>query len=131
MSESVRLLLSVAATEDMEVASLDVKTAFLYGILPLVQFIYMRRPAGLTDADMPLVIQLRKCIYGLPHAPATFREHSDRNIRSFGFTPTVSDPRLYVRLLADGTKAYIAVHVDDFGIAASTPELKAETMAAS
>ena len=69
-------------------------------------------------------------MYGLPHAPATFREHSDRNIRSFGFTPTVSDPRLYVRLLADGTKTYIAVHVDDFGIAASTPELKAETVAA-
>ena len=130
MSESVRLLLSVAATEDMEVASLDVKTAFLYGIIPLVQFIYMRRPAGLTDVDMPAVIRLRKCIYGLPHAPATFREHSDRNLRSFGFTPTVSDPRLYVRLLADGTKAYVAVHVDDFGIAASTPELKAETMAA-
>ena len=32
--------------------------------------------------------------------------------------------------MADGTKAYVAVHVDDFGIAASTPELKAETMAA-
>ena len=29
MSETVRLLLSVAATEDMKVASLDVKTAFL------------------------------------------------------------------------------------------------------
>ena len=71
MSESVRLLLSVAATEDMEVASLDVKTAFLYGLIPLAQFIYMRRPAGLTDVDMPAVIRLRKCIYGLPHALAT------------------------------------------------------------
>ena len=90
----------------------------------------MRRPAGLTDADMPAIIRLQKCIYGLPHAPATFRQHSDATLRSFGFTPTVSDPRLYVRLLADGTKVYVAVHVDDFGIAASTPELKEETMAA-
>ena len=31
MSETVRLMLSVAATEDMEIQSLDVKTAFLYG----------------------------------------------------------------------------------------------------
>ena len=124
MSESVRLLLSVAAAEDMEVASLDVKTAFLYGLIPLTQFIYMRRPAGLTDSDMPAVIRLRKCIYGLPHAPATFRNHSDATLRGFGFIPTVSDPRLYVRMLADGTKAYVAVHVDDFGIAASTPALK-------
>ena len=130
MSESVRLLLAIAASEDMEVASLDVKTAFLYGLIPLFQFIYMRRPAGLTDADMPAVIRLRKCIYGLPHAPATFRAHSDAALRSFGFRPTVSDPRLYVRILEGGRKAYVAVHVDDFGIAASDTELKEETMAA-
>ena len=59
MSESVRLLLSVAAAEDMEVASLDVKTAFLYGLIPITQFIYMRRPAGLTDVDIPAVICLQ------------------------------------------------------------------------
>ena len=119
MSETVRLMLSVATAEDMEVASLDVKTAFLYGLIPITQFIYMRRPAGLTDADMPAIIRLQKCIYGLPHAPATFRQHNDATLRSFGFTPTVNDPRLYVRLLADGTKAFVAVHVDDFVMAAS------------
>ena len=79
---------------------------------------------------MPAVIRLQKCIYGLPHVPATFRAHSDASLRSFGFTPTVSDPRLYVRLLEDGTKAYIAVHVDDFGIAASNIALKEEAIAA-
>ena len=79
----------------------------------------MRRPAGLTDVNMPAVIRLQKCIYGLSHAPATFRAHSDASLRSFSFTPTASDPRLYVRLLEDGIKAYIAVHVDDFGIAVS------------
>ena len=129
MSETVRLMLSVAATEDMEIGCLDVKTAFLYGDVPEDQYIYMRRPAGLTDADMPAVVRLRKCLYGLPHAPATFRRHSDDTLRSLGFKPTVSDPRLYVRLLTDGTKAYVAVHVDDFGIAASTVALKEEVMA--
>ena len=94
MSESVRLLLSVAAAEDMELSSLDVKTAFFYGLIPLTQFIYMRHSAGLTDSDMPAVIRLHKCIYGLPHAPAMFRKHSDTSLRSFGFTPTVSGPRL-------------------------------------
>ena len=79
---------------------------------------------------MPAVVRLRKCLYGLPHAPATFRRHSDDTLRSLGFTPTVSDPRLYVRLLTDGTKAYVAVHVDDFGIAASTVALKEEVMTA-
>ena len=130
MSETVRLMLSVAATEDMEIQSLDVKTAFLYGEVPEDQYIYMRFPAGLTDADMPAVIRLRKCLYGLPHAPATFRKHSDAALRSLGFTPTSSDPRLYVRLHSDGSKAYIAVHVDDFGIAASNKTLMAEIVKA-
>ena len=38
MSESVRLLLAVAAAEDLELQSADVSSAFLY--------IYMKRPAG-------------------------------------------------------------------------------------
>ena len=68
---------------------------------------------------MPAIVQLQECLYGLPHAPATFRNHSDAALRSLGFTHTVFDPRLYVRLHADGTKVSIAAHVDDFGIAAS------------
>ena len=107
MSETVRLMLSVAAVEDMEIGCLDVKTAFLYGVIPITQHIYMRRPAGLTDTDMPAVIRLQKCIYGLPHAPATFRNHSDTTLRSLGLTPTVSDPRLYVRLLATAGRSML------------------------
>ena len=69
-------------------------------------------------------------LIGLPHAPVTFRAHSDEVLRSRGYTPTVSDPRIYVRLNDDGTKVYVAVHVDDFGIAASNTALKLEAMAA-
>ena len=78
---------------------------------------------------MPAEIRLRKCLYGLPHAPSTFRKHSDAVLRSLDFTPTVSDPRLYVKLNGDGTKVYIAVHVDDFGIAASNKSLMKEAIA--
>ena len=45
MSETVRLMLSIAACEDMELGCLDVKTAFLYGNVPPDQYIYMRRSA--------------------------------------------------------------------------------------
>ena len=79
----------------------------------------MRRPAGLTDKDMPPIIRLRKSLYGLPMASAKFREHSDNTLKNMGFKPTISDPRIYVKFYDDNTKAYISVHVDDFGIAAS------------
>ena len=58
-----------------------------------------------------------------------FHKRSYTTLCSFGFTPTISDPRLYVRLLKDGTKVYVAVHVGDFGIAARTTAMKEETMA--
>ena len=88
MSETERLMLSVAATEGMEIQILYVKTVFLYGEVPEAQYIYMRRPAGLADADKPSVIRLRKCLYGLPHAPATFCKHSDAALRSLALSPT-------------------------------------------
>ena len=99
MSESVRLLLAVAAAEDLELESADVNSAFLYGEIPGHQWIYMRRPSGLTDADMPPIVRLLKSIYGLPMASAKFREHSDTTLKNMGFIPTVSDPRIYVKFL--------------------------------
>ena len=62
MSETVRILFSVSATEEMEVASLDMKTAFLYCLIPMTQFIHTHRPAGLADTDMPAIICLQKLL---------------------------------------------------------------------
>ena len=122
-SESVRLLLSIAAELDLELLSVDVRTAFLYPSIPKDEPIYMRRPNGLTDTDMPPVVRLNKCIYGLPMASAKFREHSDKTLRSLGFSPLASDTCVYQQRYPSGDVAYILVHVDDFGIAASTPAL--------
>ena len=89
----------------------------------------MRRPAGLTYAYMPAVIRLRKCLYGLPRSPATFQKHIDAALRSLGYTSTVSDPRQYVKINIDGTTVYIAVHVVDFGVAASNKSLMKQVLA--
>ena len=114
MSESVRLMFAIIAEDDLEMLSLDVKTAFLYAPVPTGQTILMRRPTGLSDTDMPEYVSLNKCLYGLPMAPAQFRAHSDSTLRSHGFLPLVSDPRIYIKLLPTGDKLYVLVHVDDF-----------------
>ena len=88
----------------------------MYGNVPEDQYIYIRRPAVLTNADMPATKRLRKCPYVLPHAPVTFRTHSDAALQSLRFAPTTSDPLLYVKLNVNGTKVYIVVHVDNLGI---------------
>jgi len=106
----------------MILESVDVKTAFLYPELKPDEIIYMRRPAGLTDADMPEVVQLTHCIYGLPSASAYFREHSDKTLKSIGFKPTISDPQVYT-MSDNGDFIIVSTHVDDFGFASTSQAL--------
>ena len=76
----------------------------------------MRRPAGLSDADMPEVVQLTHCVYGLATASAYFRDHSDVTLKSIGFKPTISDPQVYI-LRENRELLIVSTHVDDFGFA--------------
>ena len=127
-SETVRLLFSILAETDYEFQSADVRTAFLYGEVPANQDIYMSRPTGLTDAHMPSVVRLRKCLYGLPMASAMFKEHCNKVLIDMGFRATISDPGLYLKQLDSGQYVYIFVHVDDFGIISPTTAIGTEIM---
>jgi hypothetical protein len=122
-SESVRMMLAIAAEQDFELSCVDVRTAFLYSEIPDDEFIYIRRPRGIQDDIMPPIVRLRKYLYGLPMASAKFRTHSHKSLLSLGFTALSSDTCMYVRNYTDGGKVLIAVHVDDFGIAASSASL--------
>jgi hypothetical protein len=121
-SESVRILLSIAAEKDLELESWDVKTAFLYPPLAPNENIYMRRPKGLTDDDMPAIVKLNKCIYGLPQASAYFRKHIDASLIQIGMTPTISDPCVYTMTIGTA-KIYISTHVDDLGVAGTSLDI--------
>ena len=127
-SETVRLLFSILAETDYEFQSADVRTAFLYGEVPANQDIYMSRPTGLTDKDMPSIVRLRKCLYGLPMASAMFKEHCNKVLLDMGFRATISDPGLYLKQLDSGQYVYIFVHVDDFGIISPTTAIGTEIM---
>jgi hypothetical protein len=64
----LRLLLSIAALLDYEVHQMDVKTAFLHGVLE--EDIYMEQPEGFVTPRSPRhVCKLLKSLYGLKLAP--------------------------------------------------------------
>jgi hypothetical protein len=128
MTDSIKLVLAIIAAKDLEFIVADVHTAFLHGELPADQDIGMYRPSGLDDSHMPPVVQLKKCLYGLPMAPAKFREHNDGVLRGMGFTALVSDPRVYYKQFPDGDEAIIMVHVDDMGIACSNLTIQSEVL---
>ena len=65
---SIRVVLGMAATMDLEVERPDVKTTFLHG--DLEEEIYMEQPKGFAVAGKEhLVCKLNKSLYGLKQAP--------------------------------------------------------------
>ena len=117
--ESLRLLLSIAATLDWDVKQLDVKTAFLHSELD--EEIYMEQPeGGIAVGYEDHICKLRKGIYGLKQAGRQWNKMLDKTMLKHGFKRIPADHCLYMRITSRG-KSIIVVHTDDMAAAASTP----------
>ena len=65
--ETVRLILAMAALENWTISGLDVRKAYLYGILD--EEIYMEQPEGFHVPNLEHhVIRLKKAFYSLKQA---------------------------------------------------------------
>ena len=65
---SIQVVLNIAASLNLEVEQLDVKTAFLHGNLE--EEIYMWQSEGFKEIGKEnLVCRLKKSLYGLKQAP--------------------------------------------------------------
>ena len=65
---SIRVALGLAASMNLEIEQLDVKTAFLHG--DLKEEIYMEQPKGFeVKSKENFVCKLKKSLYGLKQAP--------------------------------------------------------------
>ena len=111
-ADSIRLLLSIAAEHDLDLVSHDIKTAFLYSDLKPEENIFLRRPTGVSDNIMPYIVQLKKCLYGLPQASKYFDEHLSSRLLAMGFQRCISDAEMFV-LSRAGEKVILSKHVDD------------------
>ena len=67
MVKSVRIILAIAAFYDYEIWQMDIKTAFLNGLLK--EEVYMMQPEGFVDPKgANKVCKLQRSIYGLVQA---------------------------------------------------------------
>ena len=81
---SIRVVLGMAASMNLEVEQLDVKTAFLHG--DLEEEIYMEQPEGFVDKGIEkFVCKLKKSLYGLKQAPRQWYKKFDSFMMNNGF----------------------------------------------
>nr|GEX66930.1 retrovirus-related Pol polyprotein from transposon TNT 1-94 [Tanacetum cinerariifolium] len=74
--EAIRIFLAYVAHKSFIVFQMDVKTAFLHGLLK--EDVYVCQPEGFIDADHPShLYKLKKALYGLKQAPRAWRFDDD------------------------------------------------------
>lgn len=116
--EVLRLLLTIAALLNFEVHQMDVKTAFLHGVLDVE--IYMEQPEGfVVPGQEQLVCKLLKSLYGLKQAPRVWYQTLCTFLETLNFHRIIKDRCVFIGII-DGLTCYIAVYVDDLLIIAPT-----------
>ena len=111
--ESFRCLLHIAACLDWDIQHVDIKTAFLHGVLPSSETVFMEQPPGFEEPGKEdWVWRLVKSIYGMRQASRIWNKTFHKSITALGFQRLVSEWCVYRRHSATGITMF-AVHVDD------------------
>nr|GEW61935.1 putative ribonuclease H-like domain-containing protein [Tanacetum cinerariifolium] len=83
--EAVWIFIAYAAHKSFIVYQMDVKTAFLYGLLK--EEVYVNQPDGIVDPYHPnKVYRLKKTLYGLKQAPRVWYDELSTFLVSKGFS---------------------------------------------
>ncbi|GLB38145.1 putative reverse transcriptase (RNA-dependent DNA polymerase) [Lyophyllum shimeji] len=114
---SLRVVLALAAIDDLHLRSVDISYAFLNGDVDCT--VYMFQPEGFKQGK--LVCKLNKSIYGLKQSPRLWSEKLAEVMQLLGFKKTYSDPSLYI-YDRDGIKVIVPVFVDDITLASKCTE---------
>ncbi|CAI7815614.1 unnamed protein product [Closterium sp. NIES-54] len=105
----LRLLLAAATVCGWKVEQMDVKTAFLYGVVD--EEIYMKQPEGYDDGS-GRVCRLNKAIYGLKQAPKCWYARLVEVLEALGFKVSGCDESLFMTE-GEEEKVFLLVYVDD------------------
>ena len=109
--EAIRLLVAYAAHKGIKLFQMDVKTAFLNGVLE--EEVYVKQPPGFEDVDHPEhVYYLDKALYGLKQAPRAWYDRLAKFLFKNGYRRGVIDRTLFI-LEEEGKILVVQVYVDD------------------
>jgi hypothetical protein len=114
--EAIRILLDFYVAKGFKLYQIDVKSAFLNGVME--EEVFVRKPPGFESEKYPhMVYKLRKVLYGLKQAPTDWYGR----LRGFLFESGFKMGKVYktLFLLTQGKEILIVqVYVDDLSLVA-------------
>ena len=94
---SIKSIIYLAAVKKWKIHQMDVKTAFLNGVVE--EEVYVEQPLGFETHDREShVCKLKKALYGLEQALRTWYNRIDGFLPSLGFTKNKADSNLYYKV---------------------------------
>ena len=119
--ESIRILLALACHFKFKLYQIDVKTAFLNGLLK--EDVYVTQPKGFIDPHFPNhVLYLKKALYGLKQAPKGWYDRLTQYLVSHGFTRGKVNQTFFIKK-EDGELIVAQLYVDDIIFGSTKDEL--------
>ena len=108
---SIWLILAIIAEEQLYIHQMDVKTAFLYGILK--ETIYIDQSEGYIKKNQEYFIcKLNKSLYGLKQAPRAWYSRIDIYLCQLGFKRIIADHGIYIKV-DDDIKIILTLYMDN------------------
>nr|XP_011459700.1 PREDICTED: uncharacterized protein LOC105350050 [Fragaria vesca subsp. vesca] len=119
--ESIRLLLAIACHLRFKLYQMDVKTAFLNGLLE--EEVFVEQPKGFQDPHHPNhVYKLKKALYGLKQAPRAWYDRLSTYLVGKGYARGKVDKTLFVRTEKEHFMV-AQVYVDDIVFGSTSDSL--------
>ena len=118
-SSTIRIVLALAAIQDMELCSIDISYAFTNSDIDVE--IYMHQPQGFRQGSKDMVCKLNKSLYGLKQSPQLWGEMLAKALSSLGFVKTHSDASLFV-YDQDSIKVFVPMFVNDITLTSKSKE---------
>lgn len=123
--DTIRTILATAAQNSWIVYQLDVKSAFLHGVL--TEDVYIQQPKGyVVEGHEDSVYKLQKALYGLKQAPRAWFSRIEEYFLKAGFTKSQNEETLFIKTSSQGNILIVSVYVDDLIYTGSSLEMMME-----
>jgi len=122
--EAIRILLAFAASKGFKLYQMDVKSAFLNGVIE--EEVYVRQPPDFESTKYPhRVYKLAKALYGLKQAPRAWYERLKSFLVRSGYVMGKVDKTLFVKHVGNDF-LLVQIYVDDIIFCGSSNALVSE-----